>query len=90
MGNSNNINYDNVDLGIKSQIIDEFKKIYLDEVKERCLHYHQKDGKPSIIMNNTKISFNSIQSLIELVKNLNRPFIIDEDETKVCFIYGLK
>ena len=93
MGNSN-IMYEKMDLGIKSQIIDEFKKMYFDEIEKTHLHFDVIRGDDCkkawvIIVNDRKIIFNSFQSFIEFAKELNRPFIIDKEWNKLQFIYGL-
>jgi len=39
---------------------------------------------------NIMITFNNIQNLIEFVSKLNRPFIFDDDNKKIRFVYGIK
>ena len=91
MGNIN-INYDDVDNGIKSQIIDKFKQKYFEA--NNYLRYGNgttSDNKKMYIFTNDNImiTFNNIQNLIEFVSKLNRPFIFDDDNKKIRFIYGI-
>jgi hypothetical protein len=91
MGNTINVDYDNVDNGIKSQIMDKFKKKYLDNFEENHLRYGygitSDNRKVHILTDSNRIMFNNIQNLIEFVSELNRPFIFDDDNNKIRFVY---
>jgi hypothetical protein len=92
MGNIN-IHYNNVDDGIKSQIINKFKQKYLNNVEKSNLSYGITDTRTRRIyirLYDNNIVFDNIQDLIEFVNELNRPFIVDDDNYKIRFVYGLK
>ena len=98
MGNSKSIYYGDCDEGVKSVILSEFIKKYSDKkitgIRYYCFDTYDIKKKDYIYVytDTTKIVFKNKLELIQLVENVDRPFIIMgellDDINQIYFVYG--
>ena len=94
--------FEDADEGIQSQISDEFKlfatnRHHIDFIFEYVIKKDEVYKTVILNRNGKKLYFKSIDSIIILICELNRPFILDFQDNKlennnlrVSFVYGIK
>jgi hypothetical protein len=94
--------FEDAEAGIQSQISDEFKlfaatRHHIDFKFEYVIKKNEVYKTVIIYRNGKKLHFKSIDSILTLLFELNRPFILNFDDNKiennnlrVNFVYGIK
>ncbi len=88
---SKTVFYENVNNETKAKILEDFKNAYSDKnIKQ--LHVHRGEFRPFYIyINDVTISFMYEPTLIDLICELNRPFVFSDIEERgycIRFVYG--